>query len=201
MEVAATSYNHRLGGGNLDRNNRDRLCRFCLERSHPRFKPVTTYADIALGDSKATVVYSKGPPSSVLEDATDKDPAGMRIVVSFDDMQKANKSIEDYRYWIFETKDAGRVDVDFSSDNKNVIRIFCYATKNDGALRYCPPLLGISAGADEEEIITKLGKPSKVELDERSYVKALYYAQWSVTYYLQRKHLYALEVQRRPTGR
>jgi hypothetical protein len=160
---------------------------------HSRPHRVTTYSEITLGYSKTDVLYTKGNPSDVLvDDAPGDFPGRLKIEVS---AIPKGKRPSDYQYWDYEPPDAGRLDVDYSPTSQRVVRIFCYSTNMNGPLRYCPELLGVSAGATEDDILTRLGKPTSSDLDEPSLVKILRYRQWNVAYYLERRRVYALEIE------
>jgi hypothetical protein len=151
-----------------------------------RPKRVTTYADISLGDTKANVRYAKGEPTDVLVDeTTGKFPfPGVRTDIKLSDIP-SGKQLTDYRYWDYDSAESGPIDVDFSRGSQRVIRVFCYAGTLPGSARSCPSLLGVSAGATEEEVVKRLGTPSKSEISEGfETAKTLYYSQWNVAFLL-----------------
>jgi hypothetical protein len=55
---------------------------------------------------------------------------------------------------------------------------------------YCRTLAGISTGASEEDVIERLGKPSKEDLSGG--VERLYYKDLHIAFHLEKKHVYML---------
>jgi hypothetical protein len=163
-----------------------------------RPKRITTYADISLGDTKAEVRYAKGVPTDVLvDDPPGKFPfPGVRTNISLSDIP-SGKQITDYKYWDYDSAESGRIDVDFSPESQRVTRVFCYAsTLVVRAAPSCPVLLGISDGVTEEEVLRRLGAPSKSEISEGfGTTKTLYYSQWNVAFYLEKRRVYGLQIE------
>jgi hypothetical protein len=129
----------------------------------------------------------------VLEDATGG-PAGLRLNVETAKIP-SGKRVTDYKYWEYESPDAGRVDIDFSPTTQRVVRVFCYATDN----HECPSLLRISGGMSEDQVLNTLGAPSQAELSTEnilplSAVKVLSYAKFKIAFYLEQRRVYGLEL-------
>lgn len=89
----------------------------------------------------------------------------------------------------------GRIDVDFSPDSQRVVRISCFAGTSTTNASSCPVLVGVSAGATEEEVVKRLGTPSKAEISQGfETVKTLYYSQWNVAFMLEKRRVYGLQI-------
>lgn len=160
---------------------------------HARPKPITTYADVALGNSQDEVLYAKGMPSDVLvDDKPGESPiAGTRTQFYVSEL-KSGDNVKNYRYWSYGVVSAGRIDVDFSPNARKVIRVFCYAKRDEP----CPPLLGVAGGATEAEVIKLLGAPANAEIStDFSAVKKMSYPKWNVTFLLQQLQVYGLTLE------
>jgi hypothetical protein len=159
---------------------------------HARPKPVTKYADISLGDTKSEVLYAKGPPTNVLIDdkSSDFPFPGVRTDIALADL-KAGETVRDYKYWSYDSSDAGRIDIDFSPKSQEVVRIYCYGSTGHP----CPSLLGVPDGATEDEVLSRLGPPGHAEIDNGwSAVKTLSYPNWNVTFQLDKRQVYGLRI-------
>jgi len=151
-------------------------------RVEARPRTATQYSGVSLGDSQDDVLYAKGSPIEVLEDDGN---SGFRVVVDLAGLP--SRKVTDYSYWDYESADSGRVDVDFSPQTKKVVRVFCYAKE-----RECPSLLGVSAGTTEDEVIAKLGRPSRAHL--RNATKILEYSQYNAAFYLTQRRVYGIQL-------
>jgi len=124
----------------------------------------TEYLNVPLGVTKEEVLYRLGAPTGVYREATEEEEKsfpdelkGSVILANQDGKYPPGKSAKDYDYWEWQ-----RFDAPFTvafRDNL-VVRINCYAPEG----KYCPPMLGIGTGYTEQQVLDKLGEPTKSKL-------------------------------------
>ncbi len=146
--------------------------------------PQIFYYDIKLGMSKAEVLYIKGIPNSVLDEAKDKKLKGFKLIIPTKEIEK-NKTFRDFNYWEYELSSYRSEDITISFDQSTgkVIKISCYSNGYS-----CTSILGIYTGTLEEKIIDKLGKPENSELTGIN--KKLSYPSINLFFYLEKQKVY-----------
>jgi len=142
------------------------------------------YFDLKIGMSMPEVQYVKGDPTNVLE-AEIKD--GGQAVVPVNALKQGDK-IENYWFWAYELNDGLRLDVVFDKKTKRLLEIACYSR---GA-NECPPLLGISDGTNEDDLVAKLGHPTREKMDGSA--KVMDYDKLGAHFYLTKKQVYMMTV-------
>jgi len=152
---------------------------FAEERIAARPRPTAEYGGVTLGATKREVIYALGQPTEVQED---KEPENWgREVLKVSEL-KDGTSFFTYRFWAY-----GGLTVEFALDTQRVAEVDCFVL---GEAR-CPSLLGISAGATEDDVVAHLGTPSKSNIaDDLSGVKTLTFTRWNAEYFLDKKHVY-----------
>ncbi len=142
------------------------------------------YYDLKLGMTKNDVTYVKGIPDYVQPDA-DKD--GWQLVIQTKEIEKG-KSIKDFDTWSYHVSEGERLDIDFDKSGRGIITIGCFAHRNGS----CRPILGISTGRTEEEVIERFGQPDKEKVD--GVTKNMVYTNLNLSMYLERKKVYMFKV-------
>jgi outer membrane protein assembly factor BamE (lipoprotein component of BamABCDE complex) len=138
------------------------------------------YHDLALGMTKAQVVYIKGPPTSVaagdLKDA-------LETLVKVENID-AGLEIEDFNYWNYRGDKEQSLDVEFDKAGNGVVGIGCYSPLK----RSCPSIRGISTGNVEEDVLRRLGEPDTEEITNG--IKTISYKDLNIVIKLKQKNVY-----------
>ena len=160
---------------------------FLYEALASRPKLQTTYADLKIGMSMSEVLYVKGRANSVEVLDNDSKYKDLYAVTQVKDLNSTQK-IQDFLVWGYNQDDRNRVTVFFDKRSKLINEIQCYSP---GSF-YCPPLLGISAGDNEDQVRRKLGAPSLEKIDGT--VKTMTYQTLKVRFWLEQKKVYMIAV-------
>jgi len=150
-----------------------------------RLVPQSQYYHVALGATQHEVLYVLGYPTNVESDDKDASHEGWRLVTPADKLPTGKKA-EDYLYWswnLVADKFEPRLDITFDEQSKRVIEVRCY-TKVGG----CSKLMGIAAGADEDDVKARLGKPDFEGLE--GVAKLLAYYRYNVVFELAKRKVY-----------
>jgi hypothetical protein len=166
------------------------------------FAQQTEYAGLRLGISPDEVMYIKGYPRIVV------DEAGIETETK---NLKQGKRLQDYRVWWYESiviDEAGietetknlkqgkrdwwyeTITVIFDPEKAAVIAIQCYS--NDDRFRWCPSIAGVSASDSEQEVIRKLGSPDESRI--MGVTKFLTYRTLGLDLMLTNEQLYMLSI-------
>lgn len=147
-------------------------------------KKQSEYHELALGMTKAQVVYIKGTPTNVsLGDIKD----GGKTLIKTENIEQDLK-IEDFNYWNYSGNKGQHIDIDFDKDGSGVIGIGCYSLSS----RSCPSILGISTGNAERDVLRNLGKPDTEEITNG--VKTMSYKDLNVIVTLKQKKVYFIGI-------
>ncbi len=149
-----------------------------------------TYGDVTLGMERNEVLYRMGTPDAV----TDNVPIEQNIYpVYFTDshdpvnVMPKGKTISDYNEWAY-TRDPARYDIDLDPKSHRVTVSACFDNADKPR---CPSLYGVSAGQSEEDVIARLGTPSKQDLKEGT--KTLTWDDLGVVLYLKKSQVYFIK--------
>jgi hypothetical protein len=152
-----------------------------------RPRPVDRYAGVAIGESMEEVRYSLGTPAEVLQ--SEKESARWKIPgrdLLSTPIVPDGAHLKDYLTWTYRSFVDGWVEVEFFPESRKVIRVFC---KAEG----CPSLLGMRLDTNEDEVLSHLGAPSRVELSGP--VKVLHYSKYHTAFFLLKRRVYALQLE------
>ena len=95
-------------------------------------------------------------------------------------------------FWSYPGSDR-RIDVKFDKATKVVTSIGCYVDPLSGNFGLCA-VNGISSGISEEQVIERLGQPTRSSIDAGSNVKTLEYDKFNMTLHLQKRAVYFILV-------
>lgn len=149
-----------------------------------RSKKQTEYLDLALGMTKAEVLYVKGTPTNV--SIGDTDDSGKKMIKT-ENIDAAFK-IEDFYYWSYSGDKEQRIDVAFDKGGSGVIGIGCYSRSR----RSCQPILSLSTGNSEEDVLRRLGKPDTEDITNG--VKTMSYKDANILVSLQQEKVYFIGI-------
>lgn len=159
------------------------------ERNRPRL--LTAYADIKLGDSAQQVRYVLGPPPEYLYRTEEEErgkPWTMYPEVVKPEQDPGGKKFAASREWQYETPQRTRIDVEFDKPEGVVVSVSCYSS----TVYACPPVFGLRDGAEEDEVLEHLGRPTAETLRDSS--KVMRYNDLNLTLYLEKRRVYMVEV-------
>jgi len=142
------------------------------------------YLDLALGMTKAEVVYIKGTPTNVA--VADRED-GREKMIKTENIEEGLK-IEDFNYWSYSGDKEQHIDIDFDKAGSGVIGIGCYSRSRQG----CPSILGISTGNSEEDVLRRFGEPDTEEITNG--VKTMYYEDSNILVNLKQEKVHFIGV-------
>ena len=147
-------------------------------------KKQSEYLDLALGMTKAEVIYIKGTPTNVSNIAIGD---GDKKVVKTESIEGGLR-IEDFNYWKYNGDKEQHIDVVFDKDGREVIGIGCYSRSR----RSCPSILSISTGSSEEDVLRRLGEPDTEDITNG--VKTMSYKDSNVLVNLKQEKVYFIGI-------
>jgi len=151
-------------------------------------KKVVAFEGISLGESKDSVFYALGPPSTVLEPIEAGSKSRFRVLIPAADLQKLKKGPKDFDEWDYQ-RGRTRLDVTFDG-NGHVRKIGCYQNPPYTILFDGPECVvnRIRLSTQEAEVKRVLGSPTTESIDGVS--KTLTYKSLNMELIFTRKSLY-----------
>jgi hypothetical protein len=167
------------------------------------------YANVPIQGNKAEVLYRLGYPPEVLGE-TKKDENGVwqRVYQTDPKVDPKNampedKKVQDYDGWVYPINGDGTrsVTVDFDARSSNVETVTCMddfsgppPPKSFVLDSPCAPLLGVVINATEEEVVRRLGRNYRYQLN--GVTKNLLYKDVGVEVVLTKGRVYMLKLHR-----
>ena len=145
-------------------------------RRDQRKQQLVSYYDVRIGASKKEVGYRLGYPASV-QGPYRPDPSHKNWQLSDELKVTSNGDLEgqpseppggsalkQFDEWHYDFR-PDRVTVDFDPETKMATSVLCEEWQKDRKSK-CKPILGITVGSTEEDVVSKLGPPAKQDITE-----------------------------------
>ena len=179
-----------------------------------QFMPIkkqNSYQSIELGKGKDEIIYEKGYPNYVYVEITDKDdervPKFFKEIEPFTyylhgvtekELKENNHQYKKYDIWVYKNS-ASTLGIFFDKNGK-INNITCYDGENIqpeewekwSALEKNCSIYGITINSTEEYVLKKLGKPTRVELEDTS--KVIQYKELNLEIKLEKKKVHFIAI-------
>ena len=190
-----------FGAGMLFEQWRKHPVSHLAQQRENREPELAAYYGVKFGASKDEVGYVLGYPSSVqspfrpdpthkgwkLSDALKINRNGNLEGSPDADEPPGGLALKKYDSWNYDLP-PDRVTVDFDTDKKTAARITCMDVGAEGQKSKCRPVLGITVGSSEEDVLKALGTPEHQSID--GIFKTMSYPSLGLELKLTRTHVY-----------
>ena len=158
------------------------------------------YGNVSLGQSQQEVQYRLGDPDIVLQVAGKAkngeftDPYVVKPTTAEDEGWKmpAGRTIYSFDHWTYGLRTSlSSTDIEFK--NGKVSSAACFVDGTNGS---CLSLYDVRVGDTEEQLVTRLGQPTKTSLSDE--VKTITYSDLGAEFFLKRAQVYGLKVTGKP---